>query len=369
MLLLFTQVRRSGCFAYWFERQNIIVAIQTQYASSKKPFGSQHRRAFFIYPRFMPALMLTELVIQTDIDLRSRLHQTGLQIGKTPIHRIHGLFSKKGVRVFAKKEWQQLSGSVKARAAYSIIREAILQGKLHRGKTLLDATSGNTGIAYATIARSLGIQVALCLPENASEARKNILKSLGAEIIYTSRFDGTDGAQSAALEMASERPDLYYYADQYKNEHNWKAHYQGTAVEIMEAFPYITHFVAGLGTTGTFVGTGRRLKEFNPNIHLTALQPDFALHGMEGWKHLETAVVPGIFDPALADSTQLIDTAEAYEIIKAAKKHEGLLLSPSAAANLVGAIRIAEQLDSGTVLTLLPDNADKYSEVIHQIFN
>jgi cysteine synthase B len=291
-----------------------------------------------------------------------------LQIGKTPIHHIHGLFSKKGVRIFAKKEWQQLSGSVKARAAYNIIREAVLHGQLHRGKTLLDATSGNTGIAYAAIAKSLGIPVALCLPENASPERKTILQNLGAEIIYTSRFEGTDGAQEVARELAAARPDLYFYADQYKNDHNWKAHHKGTAAEIIESFPYVTHFVSGLGTTGTFVGTGRRLKEFNPNIQLVALQPDLALHGLEGWKHLETAVVPSIFDASLVDNTLPIDTAEAYELIKAARKHEGLLLSPSAAANLVGAIRVAEKLDSGTVLTVLPDNADKYNDIINQLF-
>ncbi len=312
--------------------------------------------------------MHVELAIQTDIDLLSRLHQTGLQIGKTPIHHVHGLFSKKGVRVFAKKEWLQLSGSVKARAAFNMMREAILQGELHRGKTLLDATSGNTGIAYATIAQSLGIKVVLCLPENASAERKTILNALGAEIIYTSKFEGTDGAQAVAQDLATSRPDLYFYANQYKNDYNWKAHYQHTAVEIMESFPYVTHFVAGLGTTGTFVGTGRRLKEFNPNIQLVALQPDFALHGLEGWKHLETAVVPGIFDPKLADTTVEIDTAEAYEMIKAARKHEGLLLSPSSAANLVGAIKIAEKLESGTVLTVLPDNADKYRDIIKQLF-
>lgn len=312
--------------------------------------------------------MHSTLVLQTDIELLARLHQTGQQIGKTPIHPVHGLFSKKGVRIYAKKEWEQLSGSIKARAAYQIIRAAILQGALHRGKILLDATSGNTGIAYATIAQALGLRVALCLPENASQARKTILKNRGAEIIYTSKFEGTDGAQAVAKALAAEQPDLYFYADQYKNEHNWKAHYEHTGVEIYDSFPQITHFVAGLGTTGTFTGTGRRLKAYNPEIQLVALQPDFALHGLEGWKHLETAVVPGIYDPSLADSTLLIDTAEAYELIRAARKHEGLLLSPSSAANLAGAIRVAEQLESGTVLTVLPDNADKYSDILQQLF-
>ena len=238
--------------------------------------------------------MLSEQFLLSDQTLQSRLRQTELKIGRTPVHHVRGLFSKKGVHIFVKKEWEQLSGSVKARAAFNIIRDAILKGDVHPGKILLDATSGNTGIAYAAIARDLGLRVTLCLPENASSERKTILTQLGAEIIYTSAFEGTDGAQAVALELSQQRPDLYFYADQYKNDNNWKAHYQSTAPEILESFPMITHFVAGLGTTGTFTGTGRRLKEFNPHIKLIALQPDFALHGLEGWKHLETAVVPGI---------------------------------------------------------------------------
>lgn len=312
--------------------------------------------------------MYIEHLIQTDIDLLTRLRSVGLRIGNTPVHHVSGLFSKKGVRIYAKKEWEQLSGSVKARAAFNIIRAALESGELHRGKILLDATSGNTGIAYATIATELGLRVTLCLPENASAERKQILQSLGADIIFTSRFEGTDGAQEVALELATERPDLYFYADQYKNDNNWKAHYRHTAPEIVEAFPHITHFVAGLGTTGTFVGTGRRLKEFNPDIQLVGLQPDSALHGLEGWKHLETAVVPGIYDETLADEMLEIDTAEAYEIIKAAKRYEGLSLSPSSAANLVGALKVAEKLETGTVFTVFPDNADKYSDITSKLF-
>lgn len=313
-------------------------------------------------------MLYTDLAIQNDIDLLSRLQQLGQQIGRTPVHPVGHLFRKKGVRIFAKKEWQQLSGSVKARPAYNIIREAVLQGQLHRGITLLDATSGNTGIAYASIGKALGIRVALCLPENASAERKEILQNLGAEIILTSKFEGTDGAQEVAQALAQAYPERYFYADQYKNGHNWRAHYQHTGVEILESFPFVTHFVAGLGTTGTFVGTGRRLKEHNPGVRLVALQPDLALHGLEGWKHLETALVPGIYDTSLADQFLDIDTAEAYALLKAAKKHEGLSLSPSSAANLVGAIKIAETLDEGTILTVLPDNSDKYGDIIQQLF-
>jgi S-sulfo-L-cysteine synthase (O-acetyl-L-serine-dependent) len=261
----------------------------------------------------------------------------------------------------------QLSGSVKARAAYNIIRKAIESGQLSRQKTLLDATSGNTGIAYAHIARLLNIPVALCLPENASHERKEILHSLGVRLILTSAFEGTDGAQQIARAMALENPSVYFYADQYKNPNNWKAHYHTTAPEIFGALPGITHFVAGLGTTGTFTGTGRRLRELNPDIRLISLQPDSALHGLEGWKHMETAIVPTIYDPSLADANYEVSTEEAYETMKAAYRHEGLSLSPSSAANLAASIRIAEQLEEGTVVTVFPDNADKYSEVIKKL--
>lgn len=289
------------------------------------------------------------------------------KIGHTPLYRISKLFVKPHVSIYAKQEWKQLSGSVKARAGFNIFKSAIEKGQLTREITLLDATSGNTGIAYAAVGNNLHIPVTLCLPENASRERKEILESLGARIIYTSRFEGTDGAQAAAKELALAQPDKYFYADQYKNDNNWKAHYHTTALEIIETLPDVTHFVAGLGTSGTFVGTGRRLKELNPAIHLTSLQPDNPLHGMEGWKHMETAVVPTIYDTTVADETSEVSTEEAYEIIKAAWKYENLLLSPSAAANLAGAIRVAEKLESGNVVTVFPDNADKYSEVINKL--
>jgi len=285
------------------------------------------------------------------------------------LHHVTQLFQHDKVQLYAKKEWMQLSGSVKARAGYNIIRKAIEQGKLTTGKTLLDATSGNTGIAYAHIAKRLNIPVALCLPENASLERKEILESLGVRLILTSRFEGTDGAQQIAKAMAAEDPEKYFYADQYKNDNNWKAHYHSTAPEIFEALPGITHFVAGLGTTGTFVGTGRRLRELQPSIRLISLQPDFALHGLEGWKHLETAIVPEIYDPAVADSNEEVSTEEAYHFVREARQKEGLLLSPSAAANLAGAIRIASRLEEGVVVTILPDNADKYSEIIQKILS
>src|SRR5215831_17890745 len=302
-----------------------------------------------------------------DHQLVRNVRLLGSEVGRTPLHRITNLFRKPGVAIYAKKEWMQISGSVKARAGYNIFRSAIEKGQLGGGRALLDATSGNTGIAYAYIGSRLNIPVTLCLPENASKERKEILESLGVQIIYTSRYEGTDGAQAAAKELATANPGKYFYADQYKNDNNWKAHYYTTAPEIFEALPGITHFVAGLGTTGTFVGTGRRLKEVNPAIYLVSLQPDNPLHGLEGWKHLETALVPAIYDATVADENLETGTEEAYEMIKAAWRHEGLLLSPSAAANLAGAIRVAEKIDLGIVVTVFPDNADKYSEVIKKL--
>lgn len=290
------------------------------------------------------------------------------QVGNTPLFEVRQLFRKKNVALYAKQEWRQLSGSVKARAAYAIFRDAINKGLLNPDKILLDATSGNTGIAYARIGKSLGIPVTLCLPENASPERKAILQSLGAELILTSRFEGTDGAQEIARSLSEKDPDRYFYADQYKNENNWKAHYYGTAEEIIDALPDITHFVAGLGTTGTFVGTGRRLKKYNPSIQLISLQPDNPLHGLEGWKYMETAVVPQIYDPFLADENLEVSTEEAYQLIREAKEKEGLDLSPSSAANLAGAIRVASILEEGIVVTVLPDNSDKYGEILKKIF-
>jgi cysteine synthase B len=308
--------------------------------------------------------MLTK---EFDTALIKKAKKLASQVGNTPLVQIRHLIGKKQVQLWAKQEWKQLSGSVKCRAAYRIITDAIEKGELTQEKTLLDATSGNTGIAYAAIGKALGLKIALCLPENASAQRKEILKSLGAEIIYTSKFEGTDGAQEEAKQLALRSPEKYFYADQYKNDNNWKAHYYTTAVEIISELPQLTHFVAGLGTTGTFVGTGRRLKEYNPAIELVSFQPDVPMHGLEGWKHMETAIVPRIYDPLVADAEMEISTEEAYEMIRTAAKHEGLLLSPSAAANLAGAIKIADRIEEGIIVTVLPDNADKYQDTIKKI--
>ena len=300
--------------------------------------------------------------------MKEKLNALSSQIGHTPLTTFPDIFQKENVWLYAKKEWEQLSGSVKARAAYAIFRDAIEKKQLHAGKTLLDATSGNTGIAYAQIGKILGIRVTLCLPENASSERIEILRSLGADLILTSRFEGTDGAQEIARSIAEKSPDIYFYADQYKNENNWKAHFNGTAVEILHEAPGITHFVTGLGTTGSFIGTARRLKKEKPSVRLISLEPDSALHGLEGWKHLETAHVPGIYDSSVADENLEISTEEAYDMIVRVQEKSGLILSPSSAANLVGAIRVASSIEKGIVVTLLPDNGDKYGEVIKKLF-
>jgi S-sulfo-L-cysteine synthase (O-acetyl-L-serine-dependent) len=311
--------------------------------------------------------MTTITARYTDPLLLTAVRALEKEIGHTPLHRITWLSDNPNVQIYAKKEWMQLSGSVKARAGYHIIRRAIEDGDLTRQKTLLDATSGNTGIAYATIAQRLKIPVALCLPENASRERKEILQSLGVRLILTSRMEGTDGAQQIAKALAADDPDQYFYADQYRNDNNWKAHYHSTAPEIVAAMPGLTHFIAGLGTTGTFVGTGRRLRELLPSIRLISLQPDFALHGLEGWKHLETAIVPSIYDPLLADANYEVGTEEAYELIRMAYREEGLVLSPSSAANLAGTRRVAGELKEGILVTVLPDNGDKYGDIIKKL--
>ncbi len=305
--------------------------------------------------------------VKNKTDLHRSLQVVASQIGNTPLLPILKLHNNPKVRIYAKAEWKQLSGSVKARAAFNIVKQALSTQKLTPQQTLLDATSGNTGIAYATIGKKLGIRVALCLPENASRERKEILRQLGAEIILTSKFGGTDEAQEKAFQLSQKYPEKYFYASQYTNDNNWKAHYHGTAEEIISAQPKTTHFVAGLGTTGTFVGTSRRLKEWNPKLQSIALQPDFALHGLEGWKHLETAHIPKIYDSTIADQVLAIKTDEAYQMIKKIRQTTGLLISPSAGANLVGALQVAQKIESGAIVTVLPDNGDKYSSIINQI--
>lgn len=303
------------------------------------------------------------------LDLQEQLTTLSAFIGNTPLFPITRAYTKPGVKIFAKLEWQQLGGSVKARPAFRIIQDAVQNGRLQPGQSLLDASSGNTAIAYAAIGAATQIPVTICLPENASEERKTLLRAFGAHIIYTSRFGSTDEAQEIANQLFSDYPDRYFYADQYGNPSNWQAHYYTTAEEIYrQTKGAITHFVAGLGTTGTFTGTSRKLKELNPEIELVSLQPDAAMHGLEGWKHLETARVPKIYDAALANQNLAIDTYDAFDLIQKVAQTEGLLISPSAAANLAGAIQVAESIDEGVIVTVFPDNAEKYNEVLKALF-
>jgi cysteine synthase B len=291
-------------------------------------------------------------------------------VGNTPLFRINRIFKNPLVNIYAKLEWMQLGGSVKTRPAFNIIDQALKTGELDAEKVLLDASSGNTAISYAAIGAALGIRVAICLPENASKERITILKAHGAELIFTSMYGGTDEAQIKAKELVKQDPGRYYYADQYNNPNNWKAHYDHTAEEIIQQTNgAVTHLVVGLGTSGTAMGIGKKLKEYNPEIELITLQPDLALHNLEGWKHMETAIVPGIYDPDLADDNLEVDSGEALMMVKKIARKEGLLVSPSSAANLVGAIKVANQLSTGTLVTIFPDNAEKYSEVLETVFN
>ena len=268
------------------------------------------------------------------------------------------------VEFYAKAEWFNPGGSVKDRAALNMIREGELSGELRPEKTILDSTSGNTGIAYAMIAAAKGYGVKLCLPASATIERKRILTAYGAELVLTPADEGSDGAIRRARRIYAEDPAKYFYPDQYSNPANWRAHYQTTAVEIWEQTRgRLTHFVAGLGTSGTFVGTTRRLKELNPAVRCISLQPDSAFHGLEGWKHMASAIVPKIYDASLADDDLGVRTEDAYRLAKRLAREEGLLASPSAAAALAGCFQVAKSLPRGqraVIVTIFPDSGEKY---------
>ncbi|HVO79363.1 MAG TPA: cysteine synthase family protein [Terriglobales bacterium] len=286
-------------------------------------------------------------------------------IGNTPLLRLTRLVAEHpGVELLGKAEWFNPGGSVKDRAAASIIAAALRGGQLRPGKILLDSTSGNTGIAYAMIGAAQGIPVTLCMPENVSVERKRILHAYGANIIYTDPAEGSDGAIRMARELAAQHPDLYFYADQYSNDANWRAHYHGTANEIWQQTEgRITHFVSMLGTSGTFVGTTRRLKELNPHIRCISLQPDAPFHGIEGAKHMPSAIVPRIYDASLADANLEISTEASYAMARHLAREAGLLVGISAAAAVVGCLQIAQQLrknEPAVMVTILCDSGDKY---------
>ena len=290
-------------------------------------------------------------------------HKLTALVGNTPLLRLNSILPPlpEAVEVYAKAEYFNPGGSVKDRAALAMILAAERDGRLNAGKVVLDATSGNTGIAYAWIAASRGYKVTLCLPANASPERKKILAAYGVDLILTDARYSTDGAQKKAKELAAADPDRYFYPDQYNNENNWRAHYESTGPEIWrQTDGRITNFVAGLGTTGTFVGTGRYLRERNPDIWLTAMQPATPIHGLEGMKHLETAVVPGIWDPTLPDETVRIETEDAYTTCRCLARLEGIFAGPSSGANVYAAIQVAQSLNKGVVVTVLCDSGDKY---------
>jgi cysteine synthase B len=300
------------------------------------------------------------------VNNKLKLGQRSLErIGNTPLLRLERIVRDlPNLQLLGKAEWYNPGGSVKDRAAFNIVKEGRRNGKFASGKTLLDSTSGNTGIAYAMIGAAEGFPVTLCMPENVSVERKQILFAYGANIIYTDPADGSDGAITAARELFAREPEKYFYADQYSNDANWQAHYHGTAEEIWQQTEgRITHFVAMLGTSGTFMGTARRLKELNPNVRCISLQPDSPFHGIEGAKHMASAIVPRIYDPKLADEDIEIATEDAYTYAIRASREEGLLLGISAGAAIAGCLQVARRLrtdEEAVMVTIFPDSGDKY---------
>jgi len=287
-------------------------------------------------------------------------------VGNTPLLRIGKIAAEfPGVEIYAKAEYFNPGGSVKDRAGLNMIVEAERSGKLTPEKTLIDATSGNTGIAYAMICAAKGYKVKLCLPQNASMERKRILAAYGAELVLTPADEGSDGAIRAVRKIVAEDPDRYFYADQYNNDANWQAHYKGTAPEIIEQTQgRVTHFIALLGTSGTFMGNSRRLKHDLPHVQCISAQPSLGFHGIEGTKHMPSAIVPGIYDPTLADRNLLIETEDCYKMVKRLAREEGMLVGISGAGNVVGAMILAKELHeqgkTGVIVTIFCDSADKY---------
>ena len=286
-------------------------------------------------------------------------------IGNTPLLRLSRIGAEfPNAELHAKAEWFNPGGSVKDRAAYSMIRDGEKRGLLKPGKIILDATSGNTGIAYAMVGAALGYRVKLCLPTSASPERKQILVAYGVEIVYTPGDEGTDGSIRKVREIYAADPEKYFYPDQYNNPANPLAHYNGTAREIWaQTEGRITHFIAGLGTSGTFVGTTRRLKELNPNVQCISIQPDGPFHGLEGLKHMETAIVPGIYDSKLADRDMGVETEAAQRLTKRMAREEGILAGVSAGAALWAGLDIAKKLPRGeraVIVMIFPDSGEKY---------
>jgi len=304
--------------------------------------------------------LLDYKVYQSDLDTAADLTA---YVGNTPLLPLRRLSRDLSprVKVFAKAEWFNPGGSVKDRPALNILQTALADGNLRNGKRLLDSTSGNMGISYATFGAVLGVPVTLVLPANASPERISILRAFGAELILTDPTEGSDGAIRMARQLAAENPELYWYANQYDNNANWQAHYKSTGPEILcQTNEHVTHFVAGLGTSGTLIGTGKYLREQISGVKIIAFQPDASFHGLEGLKHMLTAIKPGIYDPSFADETREVRTEEAHEMVLRLAREEGLFVGISSGAAAVAALHVAEELDDGVVVTLFPDAGYKY---------
>jgi cysteine synthase B len=282
-------------------------------------------------------------------------------VGRTPLVRLRGLEPRAGVEIYAKLESQNPGGSVKDRAALAMILEGERSGALTRDRILLDATSGNTGISYAMLGAARGYRVTLCVPANVTIERKQMLHAYGAELILTDPMEGSDGAIREARRRYEREPHRYFYPDQYSNPANWRAHYATTAPEIIEQTAgRLTHFVAGLGTSGTFVGTGRRLREWRASVQLISVQPESALHGLEGLKHMASAIVPAIYDPTVADRDETVATEEAYAFVRRLARQEGLLVGPSSGAVAAVCRRLGEELERAVMVAIFPDRGDRY---------
>ncbi len=283
------------------------------------------------------------------------------RIGNTPLVELQRIFHSQNIRIFAKLEWFNPGGSVKDRAAYSMIRKGEKTGELDPGKVIIDSTSGNTGIAYALIAAKKGYKLLLALPANASLERRKTLEAYGVELLLTDPLEGSDGSIRAIRELYEKSPEKYFYPDQYSNDANWEAHYNTTAPEIYEGTRQeITHFVAGLGTGGTFMGTTRGLQKMSPEIKAISFMPNSPLHGLEGLKHMPTSIVPSIYDPSLADENLEISTEESQKMLIRLAREEGLFAGLSSGAAMVAALRVAKNIDRGTIVTIFPDGGDKY---------
>ena len=283
-------------------------------------------------------------------------------VGNTPLIELKTLSKEVApVRIFAKAEWFNPGGSVKDRPALNMILEGEKSGELTEDKILLDATSGNTGIAYALFGAAMGYRVKLAIPENAGDLHKRILSAYGAELVLTDPRKGSDGAIEGAMEIYDREPQRYFYPNQYTNDANWQAHYKSTGPEIVQQTEgRITHFVTGLGTSGTFMGTGKYLRQNIPDVKLISVQPDSPMHGLEGWKHMETSIVPAFYDPDMADENRQVNTEDAQKMLKRLAREEGLLISPSAGAAAQSALDVAKELKEGVVVTVMADNAMKY---------